>query len=112
MTDFSAQKYAELQFAAPPEIKEVQPRLFFQHLEYILARFAFYRKLYARENIDITRIKSLADIKLLPLTHKTDLLNTHDLLCTDRNEIVDTSLTSATSGIHEIPAKGVNQRIP
>lgn len=98
VADFSAQKYAELQFASPAEVNEVQNRLFLQHLGYTLARSPFYKKLYAQEKIDITKIKGVADIGQLPLTHKADLLLTQNLVCADKNEIVDISLTSATSG--------------
>jgi len=98
VTDFSAQKYAGLQFAEPETIKKVQTRLFLRHLEYTLARSPFYKAKYAENNIDITKIYSLEDIRHLPLTEKADLLDTQSLLCTDRKKIVDISLTSATSG--------------
>jgi phenylacetate-CoA ligase len=96
--DFSAQKYASLQFADQAEILAVQNRLFLKHLEYTRAYSPFYKEVYAREKIDIAQIKDLAHIGQLPLTHKEDLLQTTGLLCADKKEIVDISLTSATSG--------------
>ncbi|MCP3944561.1 MAG: phenylacetate--CoA ligase [Desulfobacteraceae bacterium] len=95
--DFSAGKYADLQFANPDKIKKIQTQLFLQHLEYTLGQSSFYKDLYTRKKIDLARIQSIDDIGLLPLTHKEDLLNTNDLLCTDKKEIVDICLTSATS---------------
>ncbi len=98
LTDFSAKKHADLQFAEPEKIEQIQTRLFLRHLEYTLARSPFYKAKYAKNNIDITGIQSLEDIRHLPLTEKTDLLDTQPLLCTDKNKIVDISLTSASSG--------------
>jgi len=65
--NFSAKKHATLQFAEPEKIKRVQTRLFLRHLEYTPARSPFYKVKYSENNIDITGIKRLEDIKHLPL---------------------------------------------
>lgn len=67
VTDFSAKRHANLQFVGPEKIKQVQTRLFLRHPEYTLARSPFYKTKYAENNIDITGIKRLEDIRHLPL---------------------------------------------
>lgn len=96
--DFSEQKHAALQFAGENEIKVVQTKLFLKHLNYTLNYSAFYQTLFRQHQVDLNEIKTLEDIKYLPLTEKSNLFSTQDFLCVDNREIVDVTLTSATSG--------------
>ena len=98
LTGFSADKYARLQFAEPEEVRQVQNRLFLNHLRYTLARSEFYRKKFAEQNIGADEIQSLTDLVRLPITNKSDLEDTTRFCCADQADIVDISLTSATSG--------------
>jgi len=98
ITDFSAKKYASLQFAESDEIMKIQTELFLSHLNFTVNNSPFYKKLYKDKNIDLKKIKTLSDITYLPLTQKNDLFLTKDFLCVDNKEVVDVSLTSATSG--------------
>ena len=98
ITDFSAKKYASLQFAESDEIEKIQTKLFLSHLNFTVNNSPFYKKLYKDKKIDLKKIKKLSDIKHLPITQKNDLLSTKDFLCVDNKEIVDVCLTSATSG--------------
>lgn len=95
---FAAQKYARLQYASNDEIKEVQTQLFLDHLKYTSAHSAFYRRLFKKHQVKVANIKSLADKRHLPLTEKHHLYSAEDLLCVDSTDIVDVSLTSATTG--------------
>lgn len=98
IADFSAKQYAALQFAEADEIKKIQTELFLHHLRYTVNNSPFYRQLYKDKKIDLQHIKTLSDMEQLPLTQKSDLFSTKDLLCVDNKEIVDVCLTSATSG--------------
>ena len=97
-TDFSGQKYAALQYAGNDDIKAVQNRLFLEHLHYVNERSAFYRNRFEAYHIDLKKIRSVDDIVNLPLTEKHHLYSARDFQCVDNSEIVDVSLTSATSG--------------
>ncbi|MDA3791872.1 MAG: AMP-binding protein [Desulfobacula sp.] len=98
ITDFSAKKYAYLQFAEADDVKKIQTKLFLRHLKFTVNNSPFYKKLYKDKKIDLKQIKQLSDIEHLPLTQKNDLFSTKDFLCVDNKEIVDVCLTSATSG--------------
>ncbi|MFH2057508.1 MAG: AMP-binding protein [Pseudomonadota bacterium] len=98
IADFSAKKYASLQFESDEKTKEVQTFLFLNHLNYTIEHSPFYRALFAEKKIDVNRIKTLADIRKLPLTSKQDLCDTSRFLCVNDSKIVDICLTSATSG--------------
>ena len=97
IADFSAKKYAFLQFAEAEEIKKVQTELFLNHLKFTVNNSPFYKKLYKEKSIALEQIKELSDIECLPLTKKIDLSSTEDFLCVDNTEIVDVCLTSSTS---------------
>ena len=98
ITDFSAKKFASIQFAEADEIKKIQTEQFLSHLKFTLNNSPFYKKLYKDIKIDLKQIKQLSDIEHLPLTQKSDLFSTKNFLCVDNKEIVDVCLTSATSG--------------
>jgi len=98
ISDFSAKKYAFLQFADSDEIKKIQTELFLSHLNFTLNNSPFYKKLYKNKKIDLKQIRQLSDIEYLPLTQKSDLFSTEDFLCVNKKEIVDVCLTSGTSG--------------
>ncbi|MCF6248077.1 MAG: AMP-binding protein [Desulfobacula sp.] len=98
ITDFSAQQYASLQFAGDDEITRIQTGLFLNHLNYTFENSVFYQNLFRQNRVDLKKIKTLSDIRDLPLTDKEHLFSARDFLCVDDREIVDVSLTSATSG--------------
>ncbi len=98
LNDFHAQAYAGLQFAADPEIRTVQNRLFLDHVSYTLSHSKFYRETYEKAGIHPKDIQSLSDLSNLPLTTKSDLEDTGKLCCVEQKDIVDICLTSGTSG--------------
>ncbi|MEN8210936.1 MAG: AMP-binding protein [Thermodesulfobacteriota bacterium] len=98
ISDFSAKKYAFLQFAESDEIKKVQTELFLSHLNFTVNNSPFYKRLYQDKKIELKQIRQLSDIEQLPLTQKSDLFSTEDFLCVNKKEIVDVCLTSGTSG--------------
>lgn len=98
IADFSAKKYAFLQYESDDKIKEVQTTLFLNHLHYTLGHSPFYKKLFSENQIDLNDINTMSDIGKLPLTKKQDLSDTDPFLSVDDSKIVDICLTSATSG--------------
>lgn len=92
-------KFSQIQFKSPSEIKCYQEYHLVKELEYINRRSAFYQQMFRRENIDITKIRTLEDLAQLPVTTKADLqLHNDDFICVDRREIIDYVTTSGTLG--------------
>jgi len=68
-------------------------------LEYVNALSPYYRNLFSANKIDISKIKSLEDLKFIPFTEKLDLQKYNDdFYCVPRNKIVDYITTSGTLG--------------
>lgn len=68
-------------------------------LDYLKKNSKYYSELFAVNGIDITSVKSLADLQKLPVTTK-DELQTHndDFICVPQNKIIDYITTSGTLG--------------
>jgi phenylacetate-CoA ligase len=70
-----------------------------QLLAYLNTHSPFYKELFAIHNIDITAIKTLNDLKKIPLTNKEHLQQrNNDFLCVPKNEVIEYSSTSGTLG--------------
>ncbi len=71
-----------------------------QHLlEYIAQYSPFYKRLFAAHKIDVQKIKSTDDLRLLPVSGKADMQEHNlDFLCTGREEIKEYTATSGTMG--------------
>ena len=68
-------------------------------LAYINARSPFYKELFAKEKIDVSKITRLDDLQQIPVTTKQDLqLRNMDFLCVPRTDILDYVTTSGTLG--------------
>ncbi len=68
-------------------------------LQYVQAHSPFYQKLFAEHNVDITKVKSLKDLTLLPTTSKSDMQEYNmDFLCVPYSEIKEYTATSGTLG--------------
>lgn len=81
------------------EIEEYQAELLIQQLQYLAVRSPFYKRLFVKNNIDISTIKTLADLPKLPTTCKNDLqVYNEDFLCVPATEIIDYCTTSGTLG--------------
>ena len=80
-------------------IKTLQEKLLGDTLLYVSQNSAYYKALFAKENIDIRSIKTIEDLQQLPVTTKDDLQkNNDDFLCVPRNKIIDYCTTSGTLG--------------
>lgn len=90
---------SSIQFASAPEIKAFQEAGLAETLEYLAANSTFYKNMFAREGIDIRKIRKLEDLSAFPLTSKDDLQKYNaDFVCVGREGIIDYVTTSGTLG--------------
>ncbi|MBS7230412.1 AMP-binding protein [Flavobacterium psychroterrae] len=81
------------------QIKNFQEQKLAELLQYISQNSPFYKRLFAEQNIDISKIKTLEDLQHLPVTTKEDLQEYNDdFLCVSQNKIIDYASTSGTLG--------------
>ena len=91
------EKFSDIQFKTPAEIKRYQELRLADELEYLNRHSAFYQRMFREERIDISGIRTLEDLQQLPVTTKTDLqLHNEDFVCVDKVEIIDYVTTSGT----------------
>jgi phenylacetate-CoA ligase len=77
----------------------MQERKLQELLAYTARHSPFYRELFARHAIDITKIRTLDDLPLIPPTDKEDLQRRNeDFLCTGPDRIAEYTSTSGTLG--------------
>lgn len=68
-------------------------------LAYTAQNSPFYRDLFDRNRIDLSRVRSLDDLATLPTTTKEDLQRRNDdFLCVSRDRIAEYTTTSGTLG--------------
>jgi len=80
-------------------LSNIQEQKLKQLLQYINERSPFYRELFAKQQVDINAINTLADLPLLPTTSKEDLQQrNNDFLCVDPVNIIEYTSTSGTLG--------------
>ncbi|MDD4847962.1 MAG: AMP-binding protein [Bacteroidales bacterium] len=78
-------------------IKKFQEQELQKMLFYLKSNSPFYQRLFQKENIDILKIKTLEDLRLIPVTHKEDLQqHNSDFFCVEKTKIVDYITTSGT----------------
>ncbi|MDR1525287.1 MAG: AMP-binding protein [Tannerella sp.] len=89
----------KLQRLPQPEIKAFQEKKMSELLEYVNARSVYYSELFARENINIAKVKHIEDLQQIPVTTKQDLqLRYSDFICVPKSDIRDYVTTSGTLG--------------
>jgi phenylacetate-CoA ligase len=89
----------KIETATTEEIKSFQEQKLLELLAYVNENSPYYKRLFAKENIDIKNIKTLEDLQLLPVTSKEDLQKYNDdFLCVPTNKIIDYATTSGTLG--------------
>jgi len=68
-------------------------------LAYVAENSPFYKELFAKHQINIADIKTIADLSLIPPTVKDDLQQRNDdFLCVPRNKVIEYTSTSGTLG--------------
>jgi phenylacetate-CoA ligase len=81
------------------KVKAGQEQKLQQLLAHLNANSPFYKELFAQHHIDITTIKTLADLSLIPTTSKEDLQKrNNDFLCVPKDKVIEYASTSGTQG--------------
>jgi len=78
-------------------IKKFQENKLVETLDYVNHFSKYYKTVFEKEKITISKIKTLEDLSNIPLTNKEDLqINNQDFVCVDKSKIVDFITTSGT----------------
>ncbi len=81
------------------EIQQLQEQKLREQLLYLNAHSPYYQRLFAKENIDISRITTIADLQQIPVTEKNDLQQFNDdFYSVPMHQIIDYATTSGTMG--------------
>ena len=81
------------------EIKQYQEHRLQELLAYLENNSGFYSELFRKNNIDIHKIRTLEDIRYIPVTTKDDLqAMNQDFICVSKDKIIDYITTSGTLG--------------
>ncbi|MGN6394534.1 MAG: phenylacetate--CoA ligase family protein [Mucilaginibacter sp.] len=89
----------EITHQQPHEITLMQEQKLHNLLAYLNQHSPFYREHFKKHDIDITAIKTVADLALIPPTIKDDLQQRNDdFLCVPREKVVEYTSTSGTLG--------------
>lgn len=89
----------DIEFESPERIKSFQEGLLHKALTYLNSNSAYYRRMFERYEIDITKIQTLEDLVKIPFTEKKDLqIFNEDFLCVPKERIIDYITTSGTLG--------------
>ena len=93
------EKHPEIQFLPREEIKLYQEKRLTETLEYLAAKSPFYQRQFRDNDIDINKIRTLEDLRQIPVTTKSDLqVHGSEFCCVKPEEIIDYSTTSGTLG--------------
>ena len=89
----------ELHYRSAEEIRSFQEARLHEAIDYAYTNSAFYRELFDSCKIRPADIRTIEDLRRLPVTTKQDLqLRNKDFLCVDTSQIVDYVTTSGTLG--------------
>jgi phenylacetate-CoA ligase len=81
------------------EIKSFQEARLKEALRYLQLNSPFYQRHFQKHAIDLSKIKSLDDLVLIPPTTKDDIQKSNwDFLCVPRNKVAEYTSTSGTLG--------------
>ncbi|UPQ74349.1 phenylacetate--CoA ligase family protein [Chryseobacterium nepalense] len=81
------------------EIKKFQEQKLQELLAYLEQKSPFYQKVFRENNINISDIRTLEDLRKIPITTKNDIQqHNDDFFCVTPDKIVDYSTTSGTLG--------------
>jgi phenylacetate-CoA ligase len=85
--------------ATTDTISLLQERKLKELLQYLELHSPFYRELFVKHAIDISKIVTLTDLSTLPTTSKEDLQQrNNDFLCVSNDKIIEYASTSGTLG--------------
>lgn len=91
--------YPEIEYCSREEIKLFQERKLRELIAYLNEKSPYYQRLFRNSGIDPDTIRTLDDLRRVPLTEKSDLQKYNsDFLCIPRSEVADYMTTSGTLG--------------
>lgn len=80
-------------------IDDLQQSLLRQHIQYVYSQSAYYKRLFDKHDIDWRKVRSVEDLKKIPVTTKQDLHEFNaDFLCIPHGQVADFVTTSGTAG--------------
>ena len=89
----------EIELASQEAIKRFQESKLQDLLSYLNTNSTYYKRLFKTNHIDVSIIKTLEDLKKIPVTTKDDLQKYNDdFLCVPKEAIIDYVTTSGTLG--------------
>jgi phenylacetate-CoA ligase len=89
----------EKSYQQAQETTTMQEQKLQELLAYVAENSPFYKELFAKYQINIADIKTIADLFLIPPTVKDDLQQRNDdFLCVPRNKVIEYTSTSGTLG--------------
>ena len=89
----------DIEFCSPQEIKDLQEGLLKKALAYLNDNSAYYKRMFEKYEIDLSKINHIEDLVKIPFTEKKDLqLFNDDFLCCEKSKIIDYITTSGTLG--------------
>ncbi len=89
----------KIEYNSLTEINTHQTQKLMELLVYVNTHSKYYQNLFLKNNIDISSIKNLDDLKKIPVTKKDDLYQfNYDFLCVPPSKIIDYVTTSGTLG--------------
>ena len=92
-------KDINLHYRTAQEIKRFQEERLKETLDFVARHSKFYKKLFAENKIDVSKITTLEDLQSIPTTSKQDLqLYNKDFLCVEPSSVIDYVTTSGTLG--------------
>ena len=87
----------QIEFQPREVIKTFQEELLREMLIYVGTYSPFYKRMFSEHGIDVSKIKTIEDLKIIPFTTKQDLqLYNDDFICVERDKIADYVTTSGT----------------
>lgn len=91
--------HAETAFQTKDIIKKMQEKKLKELLVYLNEHSPFYKKLFAKANINPGDINTIEDLRKIPATTKEHLQEQNDdFICVSRDKIIEYSSTSGTLG--------------
>ena len=90
---------SEIEHKSVQEIKIFQEQKLQELLSYLSKKSKYYQRIFQKNNIDISEIKTLEDLLKIPVTTKEELHKYNDdFICVPISKIIDYVTTSGTTG--------------
>lgn len=90
----------EIEIASESKLKKIQFERLKNILNYVEKKVPFYQNIFKKNNINVSKISSLDDLKNIPFTVKDDLMNHYPfgLFAVGLSEVVEIHTSSGTTG--------------